>query len=240
LSMLLAEAKSTFKQESASSFDFGRIADSYDKWYSTARGFVYDRLEKKAIDRLLPNGDNGSRLLEVGCGTGHWSEYFSNRGFEVTGVDISKEMIEVAKNKHIAKSQFQVADGENLPFADESFDLAVAVTTLEFTANPEKMVSEMARCVKKPAGKLIVGVLNALCSYNQKRKNKSHGVYSAANLLSPEQIKELLERFGKPQILIAGFVPQRSWLLWLSPLCEFAGHLISSQRGVFIAAKVDL
>jgi len=238
--MLSAEQKLQVRESKVSKFNFDLIADRYDRWYASSRGAMYDRLEKKLIAYILPSAGEGQRALEVGCGTGHWSEYFSNRGFEVTGVDVSKEMIEVAKNKHIAKSQFQVADGENLPFADESFDLAVAVTTLEFTANPEKMVSEMARCVKKPAGKLIVGVLNALCSYNQKRKNKSHGVYSAANLLSPEQIKELLERFGKPQILIAGFVPQRSWLLWLSPLCEFAGHLISSQRGVFIAAKVDL
>lgn len=238
--MPLAESNGIYKRQHASNFDFGGIADRYDKWYSTAHGFVYDRLEKKAIDRLLPNGDNGGRLLEVGCGTGHWSEYFSNKGFEVTGVDISKEMTEVARNKHIANAHFEVADGENLPFADESFDIAVAITTLEFTVNPEKMISEMIRCVKKPAGKLMVGVLNALCSYNQKRKNKTHSVYSEASLFSPEQIKELLERFGRLQILITAFVPQRKGLLWLSPLCEFAGHLISSQRGAFIAVRVDL
>jgi len=238
--MLWAESKDGFRWQAAPNFDFGRIADRYDKWYSTPCGFVYDRLEKKAIDRLLPNIDDGSRFLEVGCGTGHWSEYFSNRGFEVTGIDVSKEMIEVAKKKHIANSQFQVADGENLPFADESFDSAAAITTLEFTANPEKMISEMIRCVKKPGGKLIVGVLNALCSYNQKWKNKSHSVYSSAKLFSPEQVKELLEPFGRPQILVVGFIPQRSWLLWLSPLYEFIGHLISSRRGAFIAARIEL
>jgi len=79
-----------------------------------------------------------------------------------------------------------------------------------------------------------------LCSYNQKRKNKSHSVYSSAKLFSPEQVKELLEPFGRPQILVVGFVPQRSWLLWLSPLCEFIGHLISSRRGAFIAARIEL
>ena len=238
--MLWAENKGSFRRQAAPNFDFGRIADRYDKWYSTPHGFVYDRLEKKAIDKLLPNIDNGSRFLEVGCGTGHWSEYFSNKGFEVTGVDISEKMIEAARGRNIANARFQVADGENLPFADGSFDVTTAITALEFTANPKKMISEMMRCIKKPGGKLIVGVLNALCSYNQERKGKSPSVYSSANLFSPEQVKELLEPLGRPQILISGFVPQRSWLLWLSPLCEFVGHLISSQRGVFIAAKVEL
>jgi hypothetical protein len=57
--MPLAESKGTLP---TSNPDFGRIADHYDKWYSTVRGFVYDQLEKKAIDRLLPNVGNGSRL----------------------------------------------------------------------------------------------------------------------------------------------------------------------------------
>jgi len=235
--MPLAESKGTLP---ASNFDFGRIVDRYDKWYSTPHGSVYDRLEKKAIGRLLPSIDNGSQLLEVGCGTGHWSEYFSSRGFQVTGVDVSREMIEAARGRNIANARFQVANGENLQFDDESFDVAAAITTLEFTANPQKMLSEMIRCVKKPSGKIIAGVLNALYSYNQKRKNKSGSVYSSANLFSPKQVKELLEPFGRPQILIAGFVPERSWLLWLSPLCEFIGHLILSRRGAFIAAKIEL
>lgn len=221
-------------------FNFEQKADNYDRWYHTYRGAMYDKLEKKVFDRLLAKANYGKNLIEIGCGTGHWSRFFSLKGFKVTGIDISGEMIKVARSKNIANSRFEVGDGESIPFEDESFDLAVAITTLEFTANPRRMLSEMARCVKKPGGKLIVGVLNALSSYNQERKDKSSSVYSSANLFYPEQIKELLQQFGRTQILIAGFAPQRSWLLWLSPLSELMGHLISSRRGAFIAAKVEL
>jgi len=224
----------------ASGFDFDLIAYSYDSWYAGRRGACYDRLEKKLIASFLPAEAEGKKLLEVGCGTGHWSRFFSLRGFKVTGIDISGEMIKVAGSKNLANSRFEVADGENLTFEDESFDLAAAITTLEFTANPRRMLSEMARCVKKPGGSLIIGVLNALSSYNQKRKNKLGSVYSSANLLSPSQVRELLEPFGKPEILIAGFVPQATRLVPLSPLFEILARLTANKKGAFIAAKVRL
>ena len=70
-------------------FDFDVVADKYDKWYETAKGAMYDRLEKKAVSRYLRQNAQGMKLLEVGCGTGHWSEFFSECGFEVTGIDVS-------------------------------------------------------------------------------------------------------------------------------------------------------
>jgi ubiquinone/menaquinone biosynthesis C-methylase UbiE len=238
--MLSAEVKRNLEQGQELRFDFSRIAEHYDDWYESSLGWLYDRLEKRAVDRLLVERRYVGQLLEVGCGTGHWSEYFGSKGFEVTGIDISADMIKVAQRKNIINSRFEIADGENLPFVAQSFDIAAAITTLEFTSNPAKMLSEMARCVKKNGGIIIVGVLNALNGYNQKRKNKPGSVYSSANLFSPQQVHNLLAPYGKPNILIAGFVPDRSWLLWLSGLCEFTGHLISGRRGAFVAARVDL
>jgi ubiquinone/menaquinone biosynthesis C-methylase UbiE len=81
-----------------SRYDFDSVATTYDKWYETAEGKMYDRLEKKAISRYLQHIVAGMKLLEVGCGTGHWSQFFSNCGFEVIGIDISEPMITAAKN----------------------------------------------------------------------------------------------------------------------------------------------
>jgi ubiquinone/menaquinone biosynthesis C-methylase UbiE len=239
LSMLSAEDKCNLERGQASRFDFSRVAERYDDWYESALGSLYDRLEKRAVDKFLIERRYEGQLLEVGCGTGHWSEYFSSRGFAVTGIDISGEMIKVAKNKHIANAQFEIADGENLPFAAQSFDIAAAITTLEFTPNPAKMLSEMARCVKKN-GWIIAGVLNSLNSFNQKRKGNPGSVYSYANLFSPRQVHNLLAPYGKPNILTAGFVPDRSWLLRLPRLCELAGVFLYSERGAFTVARVIL
>jgi ubiquinone/menaquinone biosynthesis C-methylase UbiE len=221
-------------------FNFDNVVDRYDRWYDTPRGAIYDRFEKKAIDKLLKNHTEGKRLLEVGCGTGHWSKFFSMKGYEIIGIDISERMVTIAKNKNIARSSFHAMDGNSMSFADDSFDIAAAITTLEFATNPEQMIAEMARCVRKSGGELLFGVLNALSKYNRKRKNKVGSPYSSANLFSPEKLKGLLEPLGQVQMTIAGFVPQPRWLLALSPAFELIGQLGKSQHGVFIAAKVRL
>jgi ubiquinone/menaquinone biosynthesis C-methylase UbiE len=145
-------------------FNFDNVADLYDRWYDTPRGAIYDRSEKKAVDKLLRDHTEGRRLLDVGCGTGHWSKFFSTRGYDVVGIDPSERMIKIAKSKDIARSSFHVMDGHSMSFADNSFDIAVAITTLEFATNPNAMIAEMARCVRKPGGKLLLGVLNVTMS----------------------------------------------------------------------------
>jgi len=201
---------------------------------------MYDRLEKKAIDRLLSPAPNGGKLLEIGCGTGHWSQYFSTKGFEVTGVDISERMIAVARQKNIAGGTFEVADTERLPFADGTFDVSAAITALEFVSDPARVAAEMARCVRRPGGTLIVGALNRLSAYNQSRQRKATSMYASANLFSPDDLRNLLASFGKPTILVAGFVPRRDSLLGLSSLLEWIGHLTGNEHGAFLAAKVTL
>jgi len=223
-----------------SRFNFDDAADRYDQWYERPRGRVYDRIEKRAIDKLLKDQTQGKRLLEVGCGTGHWSWFFSTRGCEVIGIDVSERMVTIAKSKDIVRSTFHVMDGHRMSFADRSFDMAAAMTALEFATDPKVMIAEMARCVRKPGGTLLFGVLNALCEYNRERKNKAGSPYASANLFSPEQLRGFLEPWGRIQMIIAGFVPRREGLLALAPAYELAGRLAGSQQGAFIAAKVQL
>ena len=165
--------------------------------------------------------------------------YFSEKGFEVTGIDISEEMIKAANIKNIPHCRFQVADAHSLSFSDSSFDIGAAITTLEFSENPERIIYELARCVK-PKGKLLFGVLNSLSSYNQKRQNNSKSVYAYGRFFSPKQLKNLLERFGTIKMRIAAFVIRSKWLIWLSPLYEGLCRFIGSRKGAFIAAEVQL
>ena len=192
------------------------------------------------MDRLLPHAGKGKRFLDVGCGTGHWSAYFARRGFEVTGVDVAEQMIQVARGKNMSGSHFEVADADNLPFADEQFDVAAAVTVIEFATHPTRLLAEMARCVKKPAGTVIIGVLNALAPCNQARSARGGSVYAFAHFLSPQETQDLLSPFGQVEMDIAGFVPDTNALLALSPVVERFCRLLRSQRGAFIAAKVEL
>lgn len=63
----------------------------------------------------------GQKILDVGCGQGIYTEYFSNNGFDVTGIDISLSFIEQASIQ-FPKAKFMQMDMRKMDFADEAFD----------------------------------------------------------------------------------------------------------------------
>jgi len=223
-----------------SGFDFGAVADAYDQWYETAEGGMYDRLEKKAVSRHLRQNNQGRELLEVGCGTGHWSRFFSDCGFAVTGVDVSGRMIKIAQGKNITNASFQIADGHFLPFQDNSFEVTAVITTLEFVHDAELVLQEMVRCTRKPSGQLLVGVLNALAPLNRNRQENSESLYANARMFTPGQLKKLLSKYGQTQLCTAGFIPRQKRFLPLSPFIEAVGRFLHLPYGVFIAGQVRL
>ncbi|GAI58552.1 unnamed protein product, partial [marine sediment metagenome] len=95
---------------SSESFDFASLAKDYDLWYQTPEGKMYDQAEKSTVLKLLRPAKPGDRLLDVGCGTGHWSRVFADQGYEVTGIDICPEMSEVARSRDYPGCYFEIAD----------------------------------------------------------------------------------------------------------------------------------
>ena len=221
-------------------FDFDPLAETYDRWYDTAEGAMYDRLEKQTVAELLFENTHGKKLLDVGCGTGHWSHFFSQLGFTVTGVDISTEMIRVADKKDVRTASFMVADAHHLPFEDGIFDVSVAITTLEFVRNPAGVIHEMARCTRHSNGKLIFGVLNCCASINRKRKLGGKEPYTRARFLSPSQLRNMLEPYGEPKVFSTAFVPSTNCLLFLAPLLNKIGRLLYLPTGALVLGSVEL
>jgi len=214
--------------------------ETYDRWYDTAKGAMYDRLEKQAVAEILLKNNHGRKLLDVGCGTGHWSYFFSQLGFTVTGVDIFPEMIRVADGKNINRASFKIADAHHLPFEDGIFNASVAITTLEFARNPAGVIHEMVRCTRHPNGKLIIGALNCCASINRKRKMKGIQPYSNARFFSPRQIRNMLEPYGKPRVFSTAFVPTLNGLLFLAPFFNRIGSLLYLPTGAFVIGSVEL
>ena len=114
---------------------------------------------KAAINDLVSHmREPGLRALDVGTGPGQLAFYLAQAGFAVTGIDLSPGMIEQARQK--AEEQglginFQVGDGEKLPFADDSFDLVVSRNLIWTLPDPEAAVKEWRR-VLKPGGRIII------------------------------------------------------------------------------------
>ena len=139
---------------------FDGMAGSYDSWYQSPSGRVVDRIEREAVyDYLEPR--TGMKVLDVGCGTGLYALDLAARGLDVTGVDISRPMLERAG----AKAQdagldvtFLEADALRLPFKDQSFDAVLSVTALEFAPDLSTALHEAFR-VLKTGGRLVVGLI---------------------------------------------------------------------------------
>lgn len=100
----------------------------------------------------------GRKALDVGTGTGQFAVYLANKGFEVTGVDLSEEMIATARQNAAQEGlliRFQTGDAEHLDFPDNSFDVVVSRNLLWTLPRPDKALKEWKR-VLKPGGKLVV------------------------------------------------------------------------------------
>jgi len=184
-------------------FDFGRIARKYDKYYATPVGRMVDRIEKSAVGKLLPSVEKGSRLIEIGSGTGHWSVWFASRGYQVTGVEISDEMITVAETKIASAGpgsiEFRHGDSHALESSDNSFDVGVAITVIEFLADPSRAISELARVVKDN-GALIFGVLHENSFLGRKRQEQDDPIFTPAQFYTVEGLTALLEAYGEVRI----------------------------------------
>ena len=222
----------------ASKFDFSSLAKNYDRWYDTPLGKRYDREEKSAVLKLLPPAKPGDRLLDVGCGTGHWSRFFASLGFDVVGVDISPEMIEFARLHNSPNCSFKIADAYRLPFDNSSFDVVTAMAMLDFASEVKTTVAEMLRCVKSN-GSVMMGTLNKLAPINRERIDEGKEPYASAHLFSPAELRDLLSAFGK-QLRLRISVDERNQNR-IKPLRSAWEHFAlpwKQPTGAFIVAEV--
>jgi SAM-dependent methyltransferase len=93
-----------------------------------------------------------ARVLEVGCGWGELAEWIASAtGAEVVAVDLSPRMVELARDRGV---DARVADVQELPFPDASFDAAVAAWMLYHVPDLDHGLAELAR-VLRPGGRLV-------------------------------------------------------------------------------------
>src|SRR4051812_22312555 len=114
------------------------------------------------------NAYRGRRVLEVGCGAGTDLVRFARGGAIVSGVDLSSSAIELARTnfkQQGLQADLREADGERLPFADDSFDLVYAHGVVQYTTDPQALVDECRR-VLKPGGEAVFQVYNRISWLN--------------------------------------------------------------------------
>lgn len=192
--------KGTDQMKNKDKILFTTIAPVYGLFFNYQKRRYRNLLREVQVSLDLPSP---TQILDVGCGTGALASVLYELGHQVTGIDASWKMIDIARRKTAPQNiVFQLADGtEKLPFQDKSFQVAMA-SFVAHGLQPEarrKLYGEMERV----SSNYII-----LSDYNQQR----NWLVSLAEYLEGGDYfefiqvveKELEERFGNLKIIPTG------------------------------------
>ena len=129
-------------------YNFDTIAHTYDRLNRLMTLGLDRRWRKRALRGIQGN------VLDVACGTGDMAVSLVERGCTVTGIDLSEEMLAIARQK-APMVTFMIADAEHLPFPDASFDAVTCAFGVRNFVHLEQGLNEMLR-VLKPGGQLVI------------------------------------------------------------------------------------
>ncbi|MFJ3408115.1 class I SAM-dependent methyltransferase [Promicromonospora sp. NPDC090134] len=124
------------------------VADDWGRYWGTFARPVWEPLVRTA--GIGP----GSRVLDVGCGSGELLEHLQDLGARASGVDPATRMVELARARAVG-ADVRLGEAEHLPFDDGAFDAVLAVNAVQFADDVDDALAEIAR-VLTPGG--VVGL----------------------------------------------------------------------------------
>jgi SAM-dependent methyltransferase len=216
-------------------------AHQYQEWFSTEPGKSAAAIEKEVLlqvwSPVLPQS-----VLEVGCGTGLFLEWFAGFGHQVTGLEPSTSMLDIARTRLPPRIALDRGFAEDLPYEDNAFDTVALITTLEFVDHPRRALKEACRVAKRH---VLLGVLNKYSIISAARIVESlwrPSVYRRAKFFGVYELHHLAKE------VLSGHVPIR----WRTCLCfplKVLRYLRFIERfrfmhcqpfGHFIAMRIDM
>jgi len=176
----------------------------YDAWYDTPRGRWIGEREFR-LSRSLLCAAPGATVLDVGSGTGYFSRRFLGEGYRLTALDPDMEALRFASHKTpVIMSQVN-GSALALPFADEQFDHAIAMTSLCFIDKPAQALAELYRVSRHSC---LLGLLNRHSLLYVQKANK--GAYRGARWDTCADISRWLSQLGISRVPVcrsAVFLP---------------------------------
>jgi SAM-dependent methyltransferase len=216
-------------------------AERHERWFRSAQGRRALEFEQ-GLFRKVWKPASPQRVLEVGCGTGIFLEWFRSMGHMVAGLDPSGESLELAGERLGHRVRLTQGFAENLPYEDNEFDTVALITTLEFVDEPYAALREAFRVARR---NVLLGALNRFSigglDYSVRRFWKN-SVYSRARFFSVFQLSSMCGT------ILCGAVPIEwrtcfSFPLQLLPYLQFLERAPFVERnpfGHFIAMRVDM
>jgi ubiquinone/menaquinone biosynthesis C-methylase UbiE len=198
------------------------IVAGYEAWYQTM-GRRADQREKALLKWLATRFHHVCTILEVGCGTGHFTRWFSDMGMKAIGLDLSRPMLEEARS--LGGPLYLQGDALMLPVLSKSFDLVALITTLEFLSDPDQALAEACRVAREG---LVLGVLNAQSRLGRQYKREGGPIWEMARFFTPDELKRMI-------LEITG---ERVRVIWRTTLWQFWPSALPLPWGGFIGMAV--
>lgn len=160
-------------------------------WNERSKSLWENGNRKNIIPFMEKHFEKGSKIYDIGCGDGYGSYQLYKAGYDVVGMDISNEMITLAKER-LDKEEITFLQGDliDLPFADNSCDGLMAINALEWIEVPARGLSELQRVVKKD-GLLCVGVLGPTAGPRTNSYPRLYGDKAICNTMMPWEFQQL-------------------------------------------------
>lgn len=177
------------------------VREGYERWAAS-----YDRTPNPLIAReeryLEPfmSCMQGSSVLDLACGTGRWLEKALTKEVRFgAGVDLSRGMLSIARNKPSLQGKLVRADCLNLPFPSAVFDFVICSFALGHIREVQRIVGELAR-VTKMGGEAFVSDLHPQ-AYAQGWRTGFRDAHSAAQIETfPRSCQQIVEIFAEKEM----------------------------------------
>lgn len=122
---------------------------------------------------------SGTRLLDVGCGTGGVLVLASEAGASVAGLDVAKPLLDIACSR-LPEATLVHGELDELPFEPSSFDAVVGVNAFQFAGDPARALAEAHR-VLVPGGRVVASL------FAEPERSESSAVHAALSALTPPE-----------------------------------------------------
>ena len=167
------------------------IIEFFDSWALVwdERMVIDEDIVKTILDRAKVCA--GKRILDVACGTGVLIPYYLKRDvLDVTGIDISPKMIEIAQNKFQMEKVKFICDNAVDHEYDEKYDCIVIYNAFPHFEDPERLIGKMSLLLKEG------GTLSVAHGMSRERINAHHDNVTNVSRLLPD-VRELQKVFEK-------------------------------------------
>jgi SAM-dependent methyltransferase len=182
------------KQKEIAFFDAHATSGEYDVFAPQANARLIAAFVRLSLLQ------RGARVVDLGCGSGAFTELLREVGYSSVGVDISPKLVAIGRNKYPGLELIE-GDAERLPFANESFDGVLLSALVHHFPDPRRLAAEVRR-VLKPRGRFVAFDPNRMNPFMWLYRDRSSPFYSPVGVTENErpvlgwQVREIFHKEG--------------------------------------------